>query len=64
MKKENADSKSGKKGLWAILKESMDKASSGCGPGCGCHAEDQDGKDQRKDTPGNPGKDKGSKHAG
>jgi hypothetical protein len=28
-----------KKSLWALLKESMDKASSGCGPGCGCHVE-------------------------
>ncbi|MHB8994695.1 MAG: hypothetical protein ACYC63_05535 [Armatimonadota bacterium] len=28
-----------KKSIWTLLKESMDKASSGCGPGCGCHVE-------------------------
>lgn len=28
-----------KRSLWALLRESMDKASSGCGPGCGCHVE-------------------------
>lgn len=28
-----------KKGIWAIIKESMNKASSGCGPTCGCHSE-------------------------
>ncbi len=28
-----------KKGLWSIIKESMNKASSGCGPECGCHSE-------------------------
>ncbi len=58
MGKKNREVKSGKKGLWAILKESMNKASSGCGPGCGCHAENQDSKNQRKDAPENPGKDK------
>ena len=45
MEKKN-EVKSGKKGLWAILKESMNKASSGCGPECGCHIEKQD-----KETP-------------
>ena len=34
-----SDAKPKKKSLWALLKESMDKASSGCGPGCGCHVE-------------------------
>lgn len=34
-----SDIKPKKKSLWALLKESMDKASSGCGPGCGCHVE-------------------------
>ena len=28
-----------KKGLWALLKESIAKSNDGCGPGCGCHAE-------------------------
>jgi hypothetical protein len=28
-----------KKGLWALLIESMTKTSEGCGPGCGCHVE-------------------------
>ena len=37
-----------KKSLWGILKESMDKASSGCGPGCGCHIE------KKADAPANP----------
>jgi len=27
-----------KNGLVSLLKESMAKASEGCGPGCGCHA--------------------------
>ncbi|MCX6640502.1 MAG: hypothetical protein NTW14_08490 [bacterium] len=30
-----------KKGLFAFLKESMKKTSEGCGPGCGCHADDE-----------------------
>jgi hypothetical protein len=30
-----------KKGLFAILKESMLKTSEGCGPGCGCNAEEE-----------------------
>lgn len=30
-----------KKGLFALLKESMTKTSEGCGPGCGCHAVDE-----------------------
>jgi len=29
-----------KKGIWALLKESIAKSNDGCGPGCGCHAED------------------------
>ncbi|MBS0631226.1 MAG: arsenite efflux transporter metallochaperone ArsD [Verrucomicrobia bacterium] len=59
MEKKNSEVKSGKKGLWTILKESMNKASSGCGPGCGCHVENQDSKNQRKDVPENPAKDNG-----
>ena len=53
--KEQNEAKSGKKSLWAILKESMNKASSGCGPGCGCHVEEQGDKNQQKDTPANSG---------
>ncbi len=30
-----------KKGLWALLKESIAKSNDGCGPGCGCHAVDE-----------------------
>ena len=29
-----------KKGFFALLVESITKSTSGCGPGCGCHAED------------------------
>lgn len=58
MEKKNSEVKSGKKSLWAILKESMNKTSSGCGPGCGCHVENQDSENQRKDAPENPGKNK------
>lgn len=57
MEKKN-EMKSGKKGIWTIFKESMDKASSGCGPGCGCHVENQDSKNQRTDASENPRKDK------
>jgi hypothetical protein len=46
-----SDTKPKKKSLWALLKESMDKASSGCGPGCGCHVE----KKPRQDTPRDAG---------
>lgn len=49
MEKKN-DVKSEKKGLWTMLKESMNKASSGCGPGCGCHVQKQDKTTQQKDT--------------
>lgn len=53
MEKKDNEMKPGKKGLWAILKESMNKASSGCGPGCGCHVEKKDDKNQQKGTPEN-----------
>ena len=36
---ENKKVKKEKKGFWSLLKESVDKSSSGCGPGCGCHTE-------------------------
>ena len=35
------EAKPKKKGLFALLKESMTKTSEGCGPGCGCHAVDE-----------------------
>ena len=54
MEKQN-EAKSGKKSLWAMLKESMNKASSGCGPGCGCHVEKRSDDKQQKDKPGNSG---------
>ena len=37
-----------KKSLWNLLKESMDKASGGCGPSCGCHVETQDDNESRQ----------------
>jgi hypothetical protein len=58
MEKKN-EGKSGKKGLWAIIKESMNKASSGCGPGCGCHVDEKGKANQQKDSPGTSGNDKG-----
>jgi hypothetical protein len=33
------EAKPKKRGIFALLKESMTKTSEGCGPGCGCHAE-------------------------
>jgi hypothetical protein len=30
-----------KKGLFALLKESMTKTSEGCGPGCGCREDNE-----------------------
>jgi len=54
MEKQN-EAKSGKKSLWAILKESMSKASSGCGPGCGCHAEKQSDANPPKGKPASSG---------
>ena len=55
MQKKNNEAKSGKKGLWAILKESMNKAHSGCGPGCGCHIQNQDKEKREKDAPDKSG---------
>lgn len=51
MDKRNDAAKPKKKSLWALLKESMDKASSGCGPGCGCHARKPHQTDQQGSTP-------------
>ena len=45
-----SETKPEKKGLWSIIKESMNKASSGCGPECGCHSEKPGGK-SRDDNP-------------
>ena len=47
-----------KKSLWTLVKESMDKTSSGCGPECGCHVEKKDDKNKDKDTNGSPETDK------
>lgn len=58
MEKKGNEVKSGKKGLWAILKESMNKANSGCGPGCGCHIQNQDKGKRREDAPDKPMNDK------
>lgn len=44
-----------KKGLFAVLKESMSKSSSGCGPGCGCHVEKQDKADDPRGDAGRGG---------
>ena len=41
-----SETKTEKKGFWSVIKESMNKASSGCGPGCGCHSEKPGGKSQ------------------
>ena len=51
------EAKPKKKSLWTLLKKSMDKSSSGCGPGCGCHAEKPRGTAQRKSTPDDSGND-------
>ena len=51
-----AEVKSEKKGLWSLLKESMTKTSSGCGPGCGCHSEEPADKNQQEDTNKKSGK--------
>lgn len=59
MEKQNSEVKSDKKGIWTLIKESMNKASGGCGPACGCHVENQGSNEQRKDAAGNPVKDKG-----
>lgn len=54
-----AEVKSGKRSIWTMLRESMNKANSGCGPGCGCHAEKQDGEKQQKDKSRNSGNARG-----
>ena len=53
-----AEGKSEKKGLWAMIKESMTKTSSGCGPGCGCHSEKPVNKAQQDDANETSGKEK------
>ncbi len=60
MEKKN-EVKSGKKGLWAVFKDSMNKANSGCGPGCSCHFEKRDNKELQKDIPQIAGKGKEQK---
>ncbi len=44
------EAKPKKKGLLALLKESLTKTSSGCGPGCGCHAADEKEKAKKSET--------------
>lgn len=46
-KKIEKETKSKKKGFFAVFKESMTKISSGCGPGCGCHVEGDDKKNDK-----------------
>lgn len=47
---DNKKNKQEKKGFWSLLKESVDKSSSGCGPGCGCNTEIKENvKSQEKD---------------
>lgn len=50
--------KPAKKSIWTLIKESMNKASGGCGPACGCHVESQGSKDPQKDAPKDAGRDK------
>ena len=38
MMQEANETKGRKKGLFALLRESIAKSNEGCGPGCGCHA--------------------------
>ena len=47
-----------KRSLWAVLKESMDKASSGCGPGCGCHVEKPREGNREENAPASSGNDR------
>jgi hypothetical protein len=49
------DAQPKKKGLFALLKESMVKTSEGCGPGCGCHAAKEKEK-TKEDAATNEGK--------
>jgi len=44
------EAKPKKKGILALLKESMMKTSEGCGPGCGCHAVDEKEKAKGSET--------------
>jgi hypothetical protein len=55
---EKAEGKPGKKSLWAMIKESMTKTSSGCGPGCGCHSEKPVNPNQQDNADETSGKEK------
>lgn len=53
---ETAKVKGKKKGIFALLMESIARSNDGCGPGCGCHAaedkkpkDDKAGKNAKKD---------------
>ena len=39
--KDTAKQNGKKKGILALLMESIAKSNDGCGPGCGCHAADE-----------------------
>ena len=48
-KKEN-EAQPKKKGIFSLIKESMTKTSSGCGPGCGCTPSEPTKKKRKEDT--------------
>lgn len=39
----------GIKGFFSLIKESLNKANSGCGPGCGCHLENKEKREKEED---------------
>ncbi len=57
MENKNSEAKPAKRNLWALIKESMNKASSGCGPGCGCHVVEPGNKSRKNESPADSGKD-------
>ncbi len=57
MKNKDSEAKPAKRGFWTLIKESMNKASSGCGPGCGCHVANVEIKNRKNDAPADSGKD-------
>jgi len=46
MEKKETELKKVKKSFWSIIKDSFNKANSGCGPGCGCHIEEKSSEDK------------------
>lgn len=57
MENKDSEAKPARRGFWTLIKESMNKASSGCGPGCGCHVVEPDGKSRKNEAPADSGKD-------